>query len=290
MAGVGVGCDTLGERTAYGRPPETKGCPVSVSFHGMPCWYELTTSDLAAAEQFYGAVVGWSVADSGMPGMTYHLASAADGVMVAGMSAGMPGEEGQTPCPKWLVYFACDDCDETAAAASAAGGGVDSPPMDIPGTGRFAICADPQGAAFGLLQPLPMEDEPASRAFDQEADGHAAWQELMTSDPVAGVEFYVGLLGWGRGESMPMGEMGDYQLVQRSGQDIGGVMTLGGTPEPAWMPYFAVPSVQRATAAISESGGSVHHGPAEVPGGAHIAIAHDPQGAWFGVFGPLGAS
>ncbi|MBK6886471.1 MAG: hypothetical protein IPH03_08355 [Tetrasphaera sp.] len=74
-----------------------------------------------------------------------------------------------------------------------------------------------------------------------------------------------------------MGEMGDYQLVQRSGQDIGGVMTLGGTPEPAWMPYFAVPSVQRATAAISESGGSVHHGPAEVPGGAHIAIAHDPR-------------
>ncbi len=263
---------------------------MSVSFHGMPCWYELSTSDLAAAEEFYGTVLGWSMSDSGMPGMTYHLASAADGVMVAGMSEGMPGEDGQTPPPNWLVYFACDDCDVTATATSAAGGSVLSPPMDIPGTGRFAICTDPQGAAFGILQPLPMDEEPTSRAFDMEAPGHAAWQELMSSDPAAGVAFYEGLLGWTKGATMPMGEMGDYQLVQHAGGDIGGVMALGEAPVSAWMPYFGVPSVQRAAAQIADGGGAVHHGPADVPGGAHIAIAQDPQGAWFGVIGPLESS
>ncbi len=263
---------------------------MSVSFHGMPCWYELTTSDLSAAEEFYGTVVGWSVTDSGMPGMTYHLARAADGVMVAGMSAGIPGGDGQVPPPSWLVYFACDDCDATAAAVSADGGGVLSPPMDIPGTGRFAICSDPQGAVFGILQPLPMEEEPTSRAFDMETPGHAAWQELMSSDPGAGLGFYQRLLGWTLGQTMPMGEMGNYHLVQQSGSDIGGVMGLGDAPVSAWLPYFGVPSVQAAAAQIAGSGGSVHHGPAEVPGGMFVAISQDPQGAWFGVFGPLDAS
>ena len=39
-------------------------------------------------------------------------------------------------------------------------------------------------------------------------------------------------------------------------------------------------------AAIKEAGGSVHHGPSEVPGPAWIAIAQDPQGAWFALVGP----
>ena len=41
--------------------------------HGSPCWYELSTSPgaLPAAEAFYGKVLGWSVADSGMPGVDW---------------------------------------------------------------------------------------------------------------------------------------------------------------------------------------------------------------------------
>ena len=35
-----------------------------------------------------------------------------------------------------------------------------------------------------------------------------------------------------------------------------------------------------------QGGGTIHHGPAEVPGGAWIALATDPQGAWFAVVGP----
>ncbi len=37
---------------------------------GTPCWYELTTSDLAAAGAFYTRVLGWSIADAGMQGVT----------------------------------------------------------------------------------------------------------------------------------------------------------------------------------------------------------------------------
>ena len=37
---------------------------------------------------------------------------------------------------------------------------------------------------------------------------------------------------------------------------------------------------------IEAGGGKLAHGPMEVPGGAFIAVAQDPQGAWFAVVGP----
>ena len=41
-----------------------------------------------------------------------------------------------------------------------------------------------------------------------------------------------------------------------------------------------------AMARISDAGGTVMHGPQEVPGGAFIAVARDPQGAHFAIVGP----
>ena len=37
---------------------------------------------------------------------------------------------------------------------------------------------------------------------------------------------------------------------------------------------------------VAAAGGRVAHGPQDVPGGAFIAVATDPQGAWFAVVGP----
>ena len=41
-------------------------------------WYELTTADPQGAASFYAEVVGWTVRDAGMPGMTYLLAHVGD--------------------------------------------------------------------------------------------------------------------------------------------------------------------------------------------------------------------
>lgn len=258
------------------------------SFHGTPCWYELGTSDLAAAGGFYGAALGWRVADSGMEGMTYHLATASDGGGVAGMMP-LAGQQ-DAPPPNWCIYFGVDDADAAAAAVTERGGTLIVPPSDIPGTGRFALCTDPQGAAFGVLQPLPMDTPPSSFAFDQSAAGHGNWHELMSSDPVAAFDFYSALFGWTKGEPMDMGDMGTYQIFQDKGTDIGGMMGLGQSPVSAWLPYFGVDGVDPAIERITAGGGTVHHGPADVPGGAFIAVATDPQGAAFAVVGPKESS
>jgi predicted enzyme related to lactoylglutathione lyase len=254
--------------------------------HGTPCWYELATSagNLGAAETFYGAVLGWTAKDAGMEGVEYHLASV-DGEMVAGLMV-MPEDAGEMP-PFWMIYFAVDDADKAAADIAAAGGRVHRAPADIPGTGRFAVVGDPQGAGFGILQPEPMPgQEGAGRAFDQQKAGHGNWNELMSSDPEAAFGFYSGLFGWQKSQAVDMGPMGTYQVFSHDGSDIGGMMGLGNSPVPAWLPYFGANGVLAAIERITAAGGKLAHGPMEVPGGAFIAVAQDPQGAWFAVVGP----
>jgi predicted enzyme related to lactoylglutathione lyase len=52
----------------------------------------------------------------------------------------------------WLVYFGSADVDADAEKAAETGATVVVPPMDIPGTGRFAVLVDPQGAAFAIFK------------------------------------------------------------------------------------------------------------------------------------------
>ena len=262
-----------------------------MSFHGNPCWYELGTGDLQGASDFYARIFGWEIADSGMEGYQYSLAKS-DGDMVAGLMRN--SDQVGNPAANWLIYFAVDDCDRSAGEVKSASGTIQKGPDDIPGTGRYAVVADPQGAFFGLLQPDMSQMSEADRvkaeagegAFNQKKAGHGNWSELMSTDPAAALDFYTGLFGWTKGEAMDMGAMGAYQLIRRNGVDIGAIMGLGNSPRPAWLPYFGVAgTVTKTVDAIRSAGGKLHHGPVEVPGPAYIAVAQDPQGAWFAVVG-----
>jgi uncharacterized protein len=241
-----------------------------MSFHGLPCWYELASPDPAGSCTFYTAVLGWDWTPVPMPGMTYHLAKTPSG-NVAGMMAAEPGQPAA-----WTIYTAVTDCDATAAQAQALGARVIVPPADIPGTGRFAILIDPQGAAFALLQPLPMEDGSVGPAFAPALNGHGNWQDLATPDPAAALAFYGALFGWTVARSVPMGPDMTYHVIAHGTQDIGGIFANGS--QTTWKPYFRLPSASAAVAQIAALGGTVLHGPNEVPGGDFTCDARDPQG------------
>jgi len=248
-------------------------------FHGFPCWYELTTPDPDAAGAFYGSVLGWSASKAAMEGFDYFLNTVGE-TMVSGMMAPMaPGIP-----PNWMIYFAVDDCDATVTGMTADGASVVAGPNDIPGTGRFAVLQDPTGGHFALLQPLP---DGSGGAYAPEKPGHGAWHELMSTDPEAAGFFYAKHLGITESRAMDMGPMGSYRILAVQGKELGGLMRqpIPGMPS-FWLPYFTVASVDAAIAAIKAGGGEVKHGPAEVPGGAFIVQATDPQGAWFAVTGP----
>jgi uncharacterized protein len=257
-----------------------------MTHHGSPCWYELSTTPGAQndAEAFYAEVLGWTFKDAGMEGFSYHLASAA-AEMVAGVME-MPADVADMP-PFWLLYFAVDDADKAVTEMQAAGATVHRPVMPIPGTGRFAILADPQGAGFGILEPAPGG---TGSAYSPMKQGHGNWHELMSSDPKAAMGFYGAQFNWQLNRSMDMGAMGTYDIFAWNGTDIGGMMRLTpgmpGAGGAFWLPYFGVDSAEKAVARIMAAGGRVKNGPMEVPGPAFIVVASDPQGATFAVVGP----
>ena len=107
-------------------------------------WYELMTSDAAAAEKFYKTVVGWKTQDMSQADMKYTVLLAGD-APVAGLMT-LPKEACAAGAkPGWIGYIGVDDVDATAGRVTKAGGTIHVPPTEIPNVGRFAMVADPQG-------------------------------------------------------------------------------------------------------------------------------------------------
>jgi predicted enzyme related to lactoylglutathione lyase len=121
---------------------------------GALCWNELITGNRERAAAFYGAVMGWSSRTNQMGPMTYTEFMTGERAI-----AGMMEMAGVTP--QWNVYFAVNDADATLTAARALGASILQPAMDLPDVGRFATLADPQGAAFSVVQ-LPARRRPQS--------------------------------------------------------------------------------------------------------------------------------
>ena len=250
--------------------------------HGSFIWYELLTPDPEAAAAFYGEVVGWTAAGAGQPGLDYRIFSA-DGAPVAGHMKLPDGAEEAGMRPGWLGYIGVEDVDSAVADIESSGGRVHMPAMDMEGVGRMALVADPQGVPFYVMRG---SSEGASGSFDPIKPGHCSWNELSTPDQDGALAFYTGRFGWQEGEVMPMGEMGGYQFIDHGGGMIGAIMTNPPGRPAGWNFAFRVRSAEAAAAAITAGGGTVRHGPIEVPGGDWAVMATDPQGVDFMAVGP----
>lgn len=253
--------------------------------HGKFVWYELMTSDPAGAISFYKDVVGWGTEDSGLPGMDYTLLTV-DGAHVGGVMA-IPEEARQAGArPAWWGYIYADDLEASIAQAQAAGAKIHRPLTDIPGVGRFAVLADPQGAAFYLFNSTR---EGAPPAIPPGTPGHIGWHELHAADGKSAWDFYAGLFGWTKAHAMDMGPLGTYQMFATGGDAVGGMLTkMEQMPHPVWLYYFNVAGIDAAQARVTKAGGQVLTGPQEVPGGIWIIHGRDPQGAMFALVGPRG--
>lgn len=240
-------------------------------------WYELVTSDIDATLAFYGRVLGWTAQDFPGGEGRYVIVSAA-GKGVGGVMA-LP--EGMNH-PFWMGYVGVADADAAVGKLESAGATIQRR-MDIPDVGRIALVTDRQGAGFAIIQGY---SEQKSDAFDQALPGHGNWHELHTTDWENAFDFYSAQFGWTKGDAMPMGAMGDYQIFEIDGARAGAMFNDTSLPQPMWLFYFGAPDIDAAIERVSSGGGKVLYGPQEVPGGAFIVQATDPQGATFAVVGP----
>jgi predicted enzyme related to lactoylglutathione lyase len=152
IPGVGrmsVIADPTGATICLFQPGEHQGSPPSGPQPGTFGWSELATRDTDRAGRFYSELFDWGMkTDQGdpIPYTEFQLAGESIGGMLA-----MTEQYGDAP-PHWLPYVMVEDCNETFGKATKLGAKTYVPPMDIPNVGRFAVFADPTGAALAIIQ------------------------------------------------------------------------------------------------------------------------------------------
>jgi len=246
--------------------------------HGQFVWYELTTPDVGAAQEFYPRFTGWGT----QPFDKDYTMFTTGGVPIAGVFNLSDEMRQQGVPPNWMPYVEASNVDESAAKAASLGGRVLHGPVDVPGAGRIAVLQDPQGATFGIYK----ASNPNSGAWDGTAVvGRFSWHELMTTDHVAAFDFYRTLFGWDKNGEMDMGGGEMYSMWGKGETMYGGMYNRGAEMagmHPFWMIYIHVADVAKAVASAVKAGATVHRPQMDIPGGS-IAILGDPQGAGFAV-------
>ncbi len=118
---------------------------------GAFCWNELAVRDADTVAGFYHEIFGWEGRSSLFADDTsvYTEFLLGDEV-VAGMV--QMNDEWPPEIPAhWMVYFAVEDCEASAALVDDLGGAVAIPPFDGQ-SGRIAVADDPQGAVFSIIE------------------------------------------------------------------------------------------------------------------------------------------
>ena len=267
--------------------PRTAAANEQSRVQGSHIWYELMTTDPDSAKAFYGRVVpGWSFGERILGDQDYRMIERSDGGFAGGVFGLQAEQLAHGAKPAWLGYIGVDDVDGTVAQIEAKGGKELMPAFDIP-QGRIAMVADPQGNAFYVMKPVPPEgsDKAESDVFSSDQDQRVSWNELSTADPVAARQFYGDLFGWVSDDFMDMGEYGEYRFFDHQGMRIGAVCGAMPDGSSGWRYYVQVPSISKAVEAVKAGGGTITVEPHEVPGGDHIIIGRDPQGAEFALVG-----
>ena len=253
---------------------------------GRFVWYELLTSDPKAAIAFYTEVIGWRTEPFGNDG-TYTMFLSEQGP-VGGVTL-LPEQAKQMGAPPyWQANVQVANVDQTVARVKELGGKV-FVAEGVPGVGRFAVIADPQGAVISVF--TPERDMPPR---DTSKQGEFQWHELYTTDYQAAFNFYSQIANWEKLDAMDMGPMVIYLLWGREGKQLGGMMTMppdmktpdGRPVPPSWMYYVTTNDLDAALERAKTRGARVLNGPMEVPGGQRIVQLMDPQGAAFALVTP----
>jgi hypothetical protein len=243
---------------------------------GKFVWFELVSKDHKRAQAFYRDVLGWKVQAFPMGDQTYEMIYAGD-TMVGGYAA--PKSDRQPS--HWISYVSVEDVDAAVKAAVANGGKVVDAPYEIPGVGRTARIADPQGAEI-----CPFKNAMGDPPDEDASQGRFFWNELHTTDTAKALAFYEKMVGFSS-RAMDMGPGGTYHILEKNGLGRGGATNqlAPGVP-PHWLPYVFVDDPDTTIAKAKKLGATIQFGPEDIPGVGRFGVLQDSIGAVLAVMKP----
>jgi hypothetical protein len=245
--------------------------------HGAFCWHELRTTSESGAKEFYTQLFGWETEDHDMGDRGTYVIFKHLGHELGGMFENR-GPQAEGVPPHWGAYVAVDDVDQAIGQAQQLGGSVVFGPHDVFDIGRMAMLSDPQGAHFAIWTEKRAPDAPAIEF----APGVICWDELAARDVDTARDFYTKLFRWETATKQTPG--GTYTMFCRGERMHGGMLGMTeewGDMPSHWMCYVMAADVGARAEQVKQLGGTVCHGPFEVPTVGHIAVCTDPQGAAF---------
>jgi uncharacterized protein len=278
---------------------------------GVPCWVDTSQPDPESGVDFYSGLFGWKFEDTMPPESEGHYfigrLSGGEGGSIFGDAAHGGGAvaavgsipEGAPPVAMWNTYVWVESADETASKVRDAGGSVMMEPFEVMDSGRMAVLADTEGAAFCVWQ--AKEFKGAQIVNDP---GSLNFNGLNTRDVEGAKSFYGSVFGWqtltldGGAEMWTLPGYGDHLERDNPGlrkqmEEMGGpkgfedvVATINPIADdqpdtPAhWSVTFAVDDADATAAKAAELGGKVIAPPFDAPW-VRMTVIGDPQGATF---------
>ena len=245
-------------------------------------WYELLTTDMAAATKFYGDVVGWSALPSSTSRVPYTLFKAGDSA-AAGLLELPPEGLKMGARPRWMGYVSVSDVHAAADRIKRLGGSIYVPPTDA-NIGRISVVADAGGALFAMIgQPQVT----VQQLTDSGKPGRFGWNELFATDLQKESTFYRELFAWHRNDTEDL-FTDSYLTFSADGQVVAGALKNSDPSPPFWLFYINVEDIDEAVERVNAGGGRAGYNDLELPGGVRIAYCSDPQGATFAIQGKRG--
>jgi hypothetical protein len=244
---------------------------------GRWVWAELVTPDVGLAAEFYGKVFGWTFETYGPEDdrKTYTQVSA-DGVPIGGMIFRLDDKQTPGRDARWIGLMSVGDVDAAARAVAKGGGKTLFAPRMLGERGRAALFADPEGAAFGVIDSAAGDPDDATGR-----DNRWLWIELWADDPAKMAAFYQSIGGYELAQGSVQGEESGVRLVS-AGTPRAGIMRKEAKVPSTWVPYVRVASVPDTIARARAAGGLVVREPLQVQG-TTVALLLDPTGAPFAV-------
>jgi len=243
------------------------------------CWWELGTTDVMAAKEFYDSLFQWNFVDTPMPPEGVYTVMQVGDKNVAGLYRLKDVQTAHNVPPHWLSYISVRDVDSASAKAEQLGGVIQVQPFDVADIGRMSVMQDPTGAVFALWQSAA-----SSMAMLMNKENSVCWNELFTRDMIRAREFYTALLGWSAQEMLVHDH--PYVIFKKGEQQVASMMEL--TPEmhdapPHWMLYLCVSDCMKTVETAKARGAEIFLLPTDIPGAGQFAVLQDPQGAVFSI-------
>lgn len=243
---------------------------------GAFCFVESGSADIESSIRFYEGLFGWETDKRTLPDGGTYVRFLMRSKQVAGIYGMEAGDDAiGVPC-QWLSYVSVVDAVATLDKAIALGATAFGDVVEVPGVVTVAEFSDPAGAVCGLWQP----GTHIGASYVAEA-GAPAWNDLLTSDPIAAASFYCRLFDWTleADDSRSSG----YRFF-RSGDSLRGGMTTtpaNGEGQPSWRAHIGVDDLDAATNRVIELGGHAEDDATHVPRLGRRAAVEDPSGTSF---------